>query len=71
MALKHKHLRLDQQKLDRARAFLGAATEQETVDAALDALVAEGSIVKVHRALGSTGGFDDTLGRQRRARRVS
>lgn len=45
MATRHKHLELDQKKLDRARRLLGVATERETVETALDMILAEEAIV--------------------------
>ena len=32
MALRHKHLKIDQTKLDRAKRILRLATEQDTID---------------------------------------
>jgi len=58
---RHKHLKLDQSKIDRAKKLLGAKTEQETIERALDLLLGEGSILKVHRRLRGVGGFDDSL----------
>jgi hypothetical protein len=57
MALRHKHLKLDQAKIDRARRLVGAKTEQETMDRALDLLLAEEPILRVHRQVKGTGGF--------------
>jgi hypothetical protein len=37
----HKHLRLDTAKIKRAQRLLKAATETETVDRALDEVIAE------------------------------
>lgn len=48
-AVRHKHLRLDQEKLDRARRILGAKTETETLDRALDLVVADGRIDRALR----------------------
>jgi len=59
MALRHKHLKLDQMKIDRARRLVGAKTEQETLDRALDLLLAEERILRVHRRVKGTGGFTD------------
>ncbi len=59
MALKHKHLKIDQAKLDRARRLLGAGTEQETVDHALDILVAEETVLRALRKVKGVGGFID------------
>lgn len=43
-ALRHKHLQLDQGKLDRAKSILGARTETETIDLALALVVNEAAI---------------------------
>lgn len=43
--IKHKHLKLDQRKIDFARRFFGVATEQEAVDRALSLLMDEKRIV--------------------------
>jgi hypothetical protein len=50
IALRHKHVQLDQRKLDRARRVLGARTETETLDRALDLVVTEPDIDRVLRA---------------------
>jgi hypothetical protein len=50
IALRHKHVQLDQRKLDRARRALRARTETETLDRALDIVVAEGDIDRALRA---------------------
>jgi hypothetical protein len=36
MAVRHKHLKLEQKKIDRARRLLGTETEQETLERVLD-----------------------------------
>ncbi len=43
-SLRHKHLQLDQGKLNRARRILGAKTETETLERALDLVVREAEI---------------------------
>jgi len=50
IALRHRHVQLDQQKLDRARRVLGARTETETLDRALDLVVTEADIDRALRA---------------------
>ncbi len=45
--VRHKHVQLDQRKLDRARRTLGARTETETLDRGLDIVVAEADIEKM------------------------
>ncbi len=39
--ISHKHFRLDAAKIKRAQRFLKTGTETETVDRALDAVIAE------------------------------
>ena len=51
IALRHKHVQLDQRKLDRARRALGARTETETLDRALDIVVMEADIDRVLRTV--------------------
>ena len=65
MAIRHKHLKLEQTKLDRARRLLGAKTETETVEHALDVLLGEEPILRAHRRLKGVGGFVDVFGRGR------
>ena len=55
IALRHKHVQLDQRKLDRARRVLGARTETETVDRALDLVVTEADIDQALRAARGKG----------------
>ncbi len=43
---RHKHFQLDQGKLNRAKSVLGAKTETEAVDRALDLVVAEAKLDK-------------------------
>lgn len=54
-ALRHKHVQLNQRKLDRARRTLGARTETEAIDRALDLVVMEASIDRALRAAGGKG----------------
>ena len=55
IALRHKHVQLDQRKLDRARRVLGARTETETLDRALEVVVAEADIDRVLRSVRGKG----------------
>ena len=56
-ALRHKHVQLDQRKLDRARRALGARTETETLHCALDLVVAEADIDRALQAGRGKGKF--------------
>lgn len=58
---RHKHLKLDQSKIDRAKKLLGAKTEQETIERALDLVLGEEPILKVHRRVKAVGGYEDAL----------
>ena len=54
-SVRHKHVQLDQLKLDRARKVLDAATETEALDRALDLVLAEADIDRaLRRARGKT-----------------
>ena len=44
-ALKHKHLKLDQRKIDFARKYFGVKSEQEAIDRSLSLLMDEKQIV--------------------------
>lgn len=47
--IRHKHLRLNQAKLGRVKAVLGAATETEALEGAMDLVLAEAEILKALR----------------------
>jgi hypothetical protein len=54
-ALRHKHVRIDQVKLDKARKVLEAGTETEALDRALTLVVSEAETDAVlRRARGKT-----------------
>jgi hypothetical protein len=44
-AFKHKHLKLDQKKIDFAKRYFGVALEQEAIDRALSLLMEEQQIL--------------------------
>jgi hypothetical protein len=54
-AFRHKHVRIDQAKLDKARRILAAETETETLDRALGVVVAEAEIDAVLRRVRARG----------------
>jgi hypothetical protein len=51
-AFKHKHLKLDQKKIEYAKRYFGVDTEQEAIDRALSLVMEEESIVKALKPLG-------------------
>lgn len=59
--MKLKHFTLDQSRIDRARKLLGVKTDEEAIELALDLVLGEEPIVRVHRRLEAVGGFEDAL----------
>jgi len=55
MTLRHKHIRLDQTKLNQAKRILGTATERETVEQALELIISEEGLDRVLASLRGTG----------------
>ena len=53
--LRHKHVRIDQAKLQRAKRLLDAATDTEALDRALTLVVSEGEIDETLRRIGGKG----------------
>ena len=51
VAFKHKHLKLDQRKIDFAKRHFGVSSDQEAIDRALGLLVEEEKIVRALRPL--------------------
>jgi hypothetical protein len=54
-SIRHKHIRIDQAKLDKAKRVLFAATETEALDRALTLVVSEAAVDTVLRQVGSKG----------------
>lgn len=54
-SLRHKHVRIDQAKLNRAKRVLNAETDTEALDRALDVVVAEAQIDRALRAVRGKG----------------
>jgi len=50
-ALRHKHLRLDQRKINFAKRYFGVASEQEAIDRALALLMEEQRLVRAMKPL--------------------
>ena len=53
-ALKHKHLKLDQKKIDFAKRYFGVQSEQEAIDRALSLLIEEKEILAAMKPLRGT-----------------
>lgn len=62
-----KNVVMDQRKLDVARRALGAATETEAIDQALDFVAFRDELAKGFTAVRRGGGVEDVLERRRRA----
>ena len=54
-SVRHKHIRIDQDKLDKARKALAAATETETLDRALTLVMSEADIDGALRQVAGKG----------------
>ena len=54
-SVRHKHIRIDQVKLEKAKKVLSAVTETEALDRALTLLVSEADIDAALRRLGGKG----------------
>ena len=54
-ALRHKHVRIDQAKLDKAKKVLEASTDTEALDRALTVVVTEAEIDATLRRAGGKG----------------
>lgn len=48
---KHKHLKLDQRKIDFAKRYFGVQSEQEAIDRALTLLIDEERLVRAMKPL--------------------
>lgn len=53
--LRHKHVRIDQAKLEKAKKVLKASTDTETLDRALAVVVTEAEIDATLRSAGGKG----------------
>ena len=53
--LRHKHVRIDEAKLRKAKEVLEARTDTEALDRALSLVVSEGEIDAALRAVGGKG----------------
>jgi hypothetical protein len=54
-SIRHKHLRIDQAKLDKAKRVLSAATETEALDRALTLVVSEAAVDATLRQVAGKG----------------
>lgn len=61
-----KNMDMDARKLAAAQALLGARTETETVDLALDYVVFQGEVLAALDHLAALGGLDDPFEAPRR-----
>ena len=54
-SVRHKHIRIDQAKLDKARRILAASTETEALDRALTLVVSEADVDAALRKVAGKG----------------
>lgn len=69
-ALARKNMDMDVAKLEAARHILGASTDTETVDRALDAVILQGEVADALDRLAAAGGLTDVYARPARSRRA-
>ncbi len=55
--VRHNHLRLNQDKLDRVKRILGSKSETEAIEGAMDFILAEDDILKTLRRIKGKGRF--------------
>jgi hypothetical protein len=67
-ALRYKHVRVNQAKLDKAKRILDARTDTEALDRALSLVVSEGEVGTALRAIAGTGKLKQVSRPSRRAR---
>lgn len=53
--VRDKHLRLNQDKLERVKSILGSATETEALEGAMDLVLAEAEILKTLQRIKGKG----------------
>ena len=53
--IRHKHVRLNQAKLERVKSILGSVTETEALERAMDLVLAEAEILKTLRRVRGKG----------------
>ena len=58
-SIRRKNLNVDQDKLDRAVELLGARSETDAIDQALDLLLFREELVTGVRRIAGTGGFEN------------
>ena len=54
-SIRHKHVRLNQAKLERVKSILGSVTETEALERAMDFVLAEAEILKTLRRVRGKG----------------
>jgi hypothetical protein len=57
--IRHKHVKLDQDKIDFAKRYFGVRSEREAIDRALSLLMEEAGIVQALRPLSAVLKGDD------------
>lgn len=65
--IRRKNLNIDQAKLDRVKELLGARSETEAVDQALDLLLLREELIEGIRRIAGTGGIRDVYGEDEEA----
>ena len=67
-ALARKNMDMDVAKLDAVRGILGARTDTETVDRALDYVIFQGEVIGALESLYDLGGLDEPFARPKKTK---
>ncbi len=62
--VRHKYVRVDRVKLEKARRLLDAATDTEALDRALALVVSEGELDETLRSIGGKGSLKNVFRRE-------
>lgn len=63
VSVRHKHLRLNQGKLERVKSILASPTETEALESAMDLVLTEAEILKILRRIKGKGRVKRLFGR--------
>jgi len=63
VSVRHKHLRLNQGKLERVKSILASPTETEALESAMDLVLTEAEILKTLRRIKGKGRVKRLFGR--------
>ncbi len=60
--VRHKHVRVDQEKFNRVKSILGATADTEAIERAMALVLVENGIIKTHRRIKGKGRIEKVFG---------